>query len=721
MQNYLDYAFDEDQKVEIQAGLSAALDVSCYAKPEFMAIQMRQIRMGLLEGIDVTVYNRPEYDWFQMEELRKGIKANINYQLYASPEIDYKRMRQIREGLEKGIDLSPFVRLDAGILEQLRKAIASGVNIIDYIKEGYNVPQLTEIRIALEKKQNIRPYINKYFMAPSIREISLGLESGLAVNYYANMEYSWQQMRELRLGMEKRLDISQYSNSLYSWQQMRELRLGLEDGIDISSYRKFSCMPAEMERIRRQILLDEAVFIATTITDEQADKTIHVFVSQDEMEACVELKKDKDIEVTEADILNRLKVRGITHGILEEEIKEMVAKKKYGKTIVVAKGTPAEHGEEGYYEFFFDVAPDRSPKLMKDGSADFTQIHWCELVKEGQKIAFYHEPGEGKDGRTVTNREIKAKRGKEKTMLSGKGFKLLPDNKTYVSAMDGKIELIGDHKIEISRVCILEDVNMTTGHIQFDGTVVVLGNVERGASIYATEDIVVHGYVEAANLRADGNICLHQGVNGGGYGRVEAKGSITGQFFESVSVMAQGEIHGHSCLNCEINCDSIVTIHGKKGLLAGGYTRAAQGIVAHTVGNKAGLMTILNAGIDQKSMNDMWALEGNIKNVEKELTILRNSYRDFQRKYAPEVRNGMEMYLKIENAIYTKELQMKDLVMVREHLDQTMKEMTNAKVVIGGTLYEGVQITIDNVRMNSYLIMDVVVRCRRGQIVVESN
>ncbi len=721
MQNYLANGFDEDQKIEIEAGISMGLDTFYYARPEFMAIQMRQIRMGLIDGLDVTVYNRPEYDWFQMEEIRKGLKANINYRLYANPDIDYTRMRQIRKGLEQGIDLSAFIRLEAGILEELRNAIASGVNIVEFIKEGYSVSQLREIRLALEKKQNIKSYINKYLLAPSIREISLGLESGLAVENYANMDYSWQQMREIRLGMEGRLDITQYNNSLYTWQQMRELRLGLEEGIDIAPFRSFAFMPADMAKMRQQLLLDEAVVIANRVTDEQTDKVIQVFVSQDEMEVCVELKKNAAVEVTEADIRSRLKFYGVTSGIVDAEIQEMVKKKKYNKTIVVAKGVQPEPGEDGYYEFFFDTHPDHTPKILEDGSADFTQINWCELVRENQKIAYYHEATGGKDGYTVTGRVLKAKKGKEKAMISGQGFRLLEDNKTYVANLDGKIELIGDHRMDITRVCILEGVNMNDGYIQFDGTIYVMGNVERGSSIYATEDIVVNGYVEAANIRADGNMCLQQGVNGGGYGRLEAKGNIVGQFFESVSVVTQADISAHYCLNCDINAGGTVTIYGLKGLLLGGYTRAARGIVAYNVGNKAGLTTVLSAGIDHKSMNDMWALEGRIKNVDKELTILRNSYQDFQRKYSPEVRNSMEMYLKIENAIYTKELQMQELVKERDQLDSTIKEMTNARVVVGGTMYEGVQITIDNLRWNSHMLIGVVIRCRSGKIIVESN
>ena len=43
-------AFTRDQEIEIEAGKEAGIDVSIYAKPEFLGIQMHQIRLGLEEA-----------------------------------------------------------------------------------------------------------------------------------------------------------------------------------------------------------------------------------------------------------------------------------------------------------------------------------------------------------------------------------------------------------------------------------------------------------------------------------------------------------------------------------------------------------------------------------------------------------------------------------------------------------------------------------------------
>ncbi len=714
------FQFDEDQKIEIQIGVESGLDVSSYANPEFMAIQMRQIRMGLQDCLDVSAYADPKFDWFQMEEIRYGIMEGLNYALYAKPEIGYEKMRVIRKGLQENIDLSNFIQLSAGILEELRKAIKSKVSIVDYIKEGYKVEQLEQIRIALENRVDIRPHINLSFRGASIREIALGLEEGLPVSVYANMDYGWQQMREIRLGMEKRLDINQYSNCLFSWQQMREIRLGLEEGIDVEAYRKFIYMPSDMEAIRKRLVNEEAERIVTGNLPVIADDDIFIFISNDEMEACVQVAPHLGEELTGYHILERLRKSGVCQGIIQEEIDDLIEKRKYGETIVVAKGKVPQKGEDGWYEFFFNTNPKKAPVILPDGSVDFSEGNCFELVTEGQKLAFYHSAGFGVAGHTVTGKFLKARRGREQSILAGNGFQLEEDGKTYVSKMNGRVTLTGGKILEVSRVCVLENVNLATGNFSFDGSIYVKGNIGSGSSIYATENIVVDGYVEAAKIKCDGEIILRQGMNGNGTGYVEAGGNVIGQFFEDVRVATRGDIYAHYCMNCQLDADGMVKLYGHKGLLLGGVTRAAKGITAYSIGNKMGIKTALYVGITPAVEKEMQRIATDIESVNHEISILRNSYDDFRRKYAPEIRNTMDIYLKIENAIYTKELQMKDLEAQNMEIEDRMEDMRGASVVVGGILYEGTDITVDNVSWKAFTVRDVTIRCKNRRIVVES-
>ncbi len=721
-QLYRNIEFDEDQRSEIQAGLAEGVNVTVYAKPEFLAIQMRQIRFGLQDNLDVSVYALPEYDWFQMEEIRLGMKDGLNYSLYAKPTIDYRKMRQVRLGLKDGIDMSIFLQLDADILKELREAVADRVSILEFIKEGYVVEQLEQIRKALVMDINIRPYITTEMNGSAIQEIRLGLESKLPVEIYANMEYNWRQMREIRRGLEESLDVMEYSNSLYDWKQMQEIRLGLESGLDVSAYKSFVYTGQDMERIRNSMLLEEAENVIQSMSVQtHVDKNVTVFISKDEMEACIEVNLNQEVSISAREIEAILKKHGVCQGILRDQVEEIADKKLYRRTIVIAIGKDAQKGEDGWYEFFFNTNPTRKPRELPDGSVDFRTIEWYEMVEEGQKIAYYHPAQFGRPGYTVTGKFLKSGKGKEKLVLTGKNFEVLPDKKTYIASISGKIDMIGDNRVEISRACIYEEVNMATGNVNFDGSVYVKGNVSKGSAIYATENVVIAGYVEGAVIQCGGDVCLRQGVNGAGIGVIEAKGSVMGQFFESIRVIAGGDMSAYYCLNCEIWTEGSLSIFGRRGMLAGGSIRAARGITAYTVGNKAKIATVLNVGVDSKILNEMWQLEGKIEGVNKELSILKRTYLDFKKKYAPEIRNTMQLYLKIEDAIYTKELQNKELTAQKTVLEENINEMMGAKIIVGGVLHEGTEIIIDNIRWKSFDVKDVAIRCRDRKILVESN
>ncbi len=720
-QLYRNIEFDEDQRSEIQAGLAEGVNVTVYAKPEFLAIQMRQIRFGLQDNLDVSVYALPEYDWFQMEEIRLGMKDGLNYSLYAKPEIDYRKMRQVRLGLKDGIDISMFLQLDAETLKELREAVAARVSIIDYVREGYRVEQLGQIRKALVMDIDIRPYIKPEMNGSAIQEIRLGLEEKLPVEIYAGMDYNWRQMREIRLGLEAGLDVAEYSNSLYDWKQMREIRMGLEAGLDVSRYKSFVYTAQDMERIRNSMLLAEAENVIHGMTQTIETKYATVFISKDEMEACIEVNLDQNVTVSAWDIEAILKSHGVCQGIMKDRIMELVEEKQYRQTIVVAMGKEAQKGEDGWYEFFFNTKPTRKPKVLPDGSVDFRTIEWYEMVEAGQKIAYYHPAQFGRPGYTVTGKFLKSHKGKEQLVLSGRNFDVLPDKRTFVAAIGGKIDMIEENRIEISRACIYEEVNMATGNVNFDGSVYVRGNVSKGSAIYATENVVICGYVEGAIIQCGGDICLRQGVNGAGIGVIEAGGSVMGQFFESTRVIARGDMSAYYCLNCEVWIEGSLSIFGKKGMLAGGSVRAARGITSYTVGNKAKIATVLNVGVDSKILNELWQLEGKIEGVNKELAILTRSYMDFKKKYAPEIRNTMQLYLKIEDAIYTKELQRKELTAQKDAMEETMHEMMGAKIIVGGVLHEGTEVIIDNVRWKSFDVQDVAIRCHNKKILVESN
>jgi uncharacterized protein (DUF342 family) len=706
-----------DQIDEIRLGEDAGLDVSVYEDKDYFAIQMRQIRQGLLDGVDVSRYADPKFDWFQMEEIRKGLLSGVDVDKYGSLTVSYDRMRQVRIGLEQGIDLSKYIKLSAGIICQVREAFIAKVNISDYIKDGYDPEQLEEIRTFLAKGVSAKEYLSVEYRALAIRQICQGIEMGLDVSVYAKTYLNWRQMQEIRIGLETRINVSEYENPLYSWQQMREIRLGLEEGLDVSLYKSFMYTAADMKE--KRLLLEKRVATdAAAIYGEHGGNAFPeslsfddftISVAKDEMEAYVTVHGNTPMPIKKSEIMKALRQEGVSFGIDEDVVDNLVNGSYNELTLKVARGQKPVDGADGWYELFFRTNVERTPKLLPDNSVDYQNIEWFEVVKKGQKIAFYHAASEGTAGRNIRGAVLPARKGKEQRVLAGRGFAVEPDGRTYTALTDGRIEFVGG-RIDISKVLVVDDSAVSNCNINFDGSVYIKGNVGNGIRIEATENIIIEGHVEGATIECGGDVFIQKGMNAGGEGYVRSAGSIVGRYFEYARIHASKDIKADYFLGCQIYAEGQIQAAGVKGSIMGGTGCAIAGITADSIGNHAGIATFLKLGINDSIINQMKSIDGSIAAVDEELKILKNAHAELTKKYPSEMRNTMEIYLKVENAIYTKEMESKKLQESKRQLEEDMAKMQEGRIVVNNTLYEGVVMELNGVRWNSKEVKSVTIK-----------
>ncbi|MGN0368027.1 MAG: DUF342 domain-containing protein [Wujia sp.] len=725
-ENWEAQGFTKNQIEQICQGVDAGVDVSLYAKNEFLAIQMQQIRLGLENGIDASRYAKVEYDWFQMEEIRKGLEQGLDVSYYESPDISYDRMQQLRLGLEDGINLADNKRLDAGILKQMRLAIKNHVHIVPYILAGYDAEQLEAIREALENGLDIEPWVKKEYRGIALQEIFLGLENNLDVSPYAKPELTWQQMRELRLGMEHMVDIEKYNSAFYSYRQMKEIREGLEEGLEVSYYCSPMYTASEMHKRRIRLEEDSAVWhkeIADTQLNDESEGTysdfLQVTVTEDEMEAYLEVIGDAS-DMDKIAVVKALHDKGICYGVDYEMIDRVVKGDCPRKPILIASGQRRVHGKDGWYEYFFRTDFSGIPKELENGNLDYRDIEWFETVDKGQTLAVYHKSEKGEAGITITGKVLPAKHGREQGLLVGRGFNRLPDGKTYIASTHGIVTL-NENRLTVSELLILNEVNLTNGNIDYDGNILIEGNVSGGAVIKASKDIIVKGFVEAAHITAGGSVILQKGMNGSGEGTIRAAKDVIGCFFEATDVYAGGNIQGDYFFKSILYANGIIHSVGKKGVIAGGVACAQKGIKAIGLGNPAGLLTHVMLGNIDKVKEKEEKLDETIKVVNQELFTLQNAHNEYQRKYAPEIRNAMKIYLKIESAIYTKEKQLEMLLREKKSMQEELNLSDSATAVVTGTLYEGVIVEIDGIRWQSKNLMGVTLRRVDNRIAVYAN
>jgi uncharacterized protein (DUF342 family) len=134
-------------------------------------------------------------------------------------------------------------------------------------------------------------------------------------------------------------------------------------------------------------------------------------------------------------------------------------------------------------------------------------------VEVGDVLAIKTTPAiPGKDGIAVTGEVIKAREGKDIPLKVGNGAVLLDNDTKVVAISQGRPVYKKGVISVIPALVISHDVDATTGNINFDGDVVVKGNISDNMKVSAGGDITIFGNVFHATLYAKGNIRVYGNI-----------------------------------------------------------------------------------------------------------------------------------------------------------------------------------------------------------------
>ncbi len=392
-------------------------------------------------------------------------------------------------------------------------------------------------------------------------------------------------------------------------------------------------------------------------------------------------------------ILAMLQSSGISYGIKENKIKQMLEQQIYNQEVLVAEGQIPEDGVDGYYEYKFDMNFSKKPKIKPDGSVDYWSIKMVEIVTKDQVIAEYHKSIQGKDGVDLKGKPVLAKRGRDLVPLRGKGFERSEDGATYRSMMDGKIEMSGERIVILPVYEINGDADLSVGNIDFRGDVIIHGSVCSGLTVKATGSVTVDGIVEGANIEAGKDIVLRSGVMGASRATIMANGNISAKFFEYTRVHANGTIQADVFLNCQVSCGESIILNGKKASIIGGEVGAIESIEVDTLGSEGEVRTHVKIGNDMATRRRISVLQNKIKiektnlsKIEEGLKILNELKNDPRRTDLLRVKIRDTALLAGDEA----EL---------EKLQDQIERARGGSVKVTGNVYPGVRVEIDELRV----------------------
>lgn len=301
--------------------------------------------------------------------------------------------------------------------------------------------------------------------------------------------------------------------------------------------------------------------------------------------------------LSKQDIVNSLNIKGIVYGIDEELIDNLLINKEYCTDYIIAKALLPVNGKDAYIDYCFNIDLSAKPAVNEDGSVDFFNLNTVNHINEGDILAELHREVPGTDGIDVFGEPIKCRDVKSTVLKIGKNISLNEDKTKAYSEVSGHVTLVDD-TIFVSNVYEVNNVDSSTGDINYDGSVKILGNVNSNFTVTAKGDIEVSGVVEGATLNADGNVIIARGINGMGKGVVNAKGNIIVKYVENATLISAGYIQTEAIMHSKVMAMNEVIVDGKKGNVAGSYVSARDKICVKSLGSQMGTDTVVQLGID---------------------------------------------------------------------------------------------------------------------------
>ncbi|MBN1531657.1 MAG: FapA family protein [Spirochaetes bacterium] len=398
---------------------------------------------------------------------------------------------------------------------------------------------------------------------------------------------------------------------------------------------------ADMQTVEKEVkkASGKPVRIGAWKPNPEFDGSMNVEMVEDEMRAYVHFipprYSGRHMDFTE--VITALKNNGVVTGIREKEIKEYLEQMAYLQPLLAAEGQKARNGRDAYIDY--KVRVDKSNIHFEEdesGKVDFRNIELLENVVVGQILAVKVPAEEGIPGRTVTNRILPAKSGKDIKIQHGKGTILSEDGTELSAEVNGQV-VVKNNKITVEPVYIVNgDVSMETGNIIFLGSVIVSGSVQDNFVVKAAGNIEVKGSVQKAFLEAEGDIIVYSGILGREEAKIESTGgSVYAKFIQNARVIAENDVVGpEGILHSFVDAGERVFSNGKRARIVGGVIRAGNEVNARFIGADVSTKTEIWVGINPKVLQQMTELESMRGKMDEELTQLKLNIRtlDTQKK-----------------------------------------------------------------------------------------
>lgn len=344
-------------------------------------------------------------------------------------------------------------------------------------------------------------------------------------------------------------------------------------------------------RIKKMMVMSGApriVFTSEEITTDVCYSNMHAFLDIYYLDEFANI-------ITHDRVMRAIRSAGVMLDLVDSElvassVTEVIETQTASKNIPIAHGTLPGMGKDAEVEFFFQAVGD---------STDVDLIYSTRRVKKGDLLCRKLSPEDSAiEGLNVLGHKLPPRQGFDIILSAGTNAVLSIDGMDVVAEKDGIAvvtrvsrrirvgrtfrEIPGSISVKIDPILKIDASELSelstshaveiTGNLRVgtkilsESEVFVSGDVEAGASITASDDILVKGRVTGAILSSQGNITTQEGVESSelhSQGEITIGGAVTNSTLEGNAVRAKSASGSRIVARKSVTLDSVDEDEGK--------------------------------------------------------------------------------------------------------------------------------------------------------------
>lgn len=419
-------------------------------------------------------------------------------------------------------------------------------------------------------------------------------------------------------------------------------------------------------------------------------------------------------KATEASIKEAIQETGIQYGVIEEAIQKVV-EAGYAQKILIARGLAPISGEDTRFEDLLPNARVGAPQIDEKGIADFKNLNEFVVVEKGTPLMMRTPPTLGTDGKDVRGNIIKAEPGIDEAFdKSLSGAILDPNNENILIADIKGHPVLRYNGVRVDNTLIVKKVDISTGNIDFDGSVHVDGDVEANLEIKATGDVVINGVLDRSSIHCQGNIHVSQGILGNYAAsdkekkektlpvtntKISCGGCLSAKFIQNAIVDVEDSISVTDYIHHSlVTAKNQITAgaEGSKGNILGGHLKAKHFICADSMGSSAHIKTLLEVGSDRSISVEFNNISDKLRKDEAKLESLQKALLHIGKfEHKGKLTDKMKETLKlVYNTLGQVIPDIREGISSRCELQADLNSLQGASVIMKEKVFGGVKVLI---------------------------